>query len=98
MPWSRAGVIGGIMLGWARAGRNDGRDFRDRQCASDQRFLIGPSTTISASIANEFAEARRDLYTSSLFALGLLSSSSPSRSCRRPPAAHAPGSNAVRRV
>jgi len=65
-------VIGASCWAWARAGRNDGRDFRDRQCASDQRFLIGPSTTISASIANEFAEAVGDLYTSSLFALGLL--------------------------
>ena len=34
--------------------------------------LLAPSTTISASIANEFSEAVGDLYTSSLFALGLL--------------------------
>src|SRR5258705_5417845 len=34
--------------------------------------LLAPSTTISAAIANEFNEAVGDLYTSSLFALGLL--------------------------
>jgi phosphate transport system permease protein len=34
--------------------------------------LLGPGTTISATIANEFTEAVGDLYTSSLIALGLL--------------------------
>jgi phosphate transport system permease protein len=34
--------------------------------------LLAPGTTISASIANEFAEAVGDLYTSSLVAWGAL--------------------------
>jgi phosphate transport system permease protein len=34
--------------------------------------LLAPGTTIAASIANEFAEAVGDLYTSSLMALGLI--------------------------
>jgi phosphate transport system permease protein len=34
--------------------------------------LLAPGTTISASIANEFAEAVGTLYTSSLTALGAL--------------------------
>jgi phosphate transport system permease protein len=34
--------------------------------------LLAPGTTIAASIANEFAEAVGNLYTSSLMALGLL--------------------------
>ena len=34
--------------------------------------VLAPGTTISASIANEFAEAVGDLYTSALVALGAL--------------------------
>jgi phosphate transport system permease protein len=34
--------------------------------------ILGPGTTISAVIANEFTEAVGDLYTSSLIALGLI--------------------------
>jgi phosphate transport system permease protein len=34
--------------------------------------LLGPGTTISATIANEFTEAVSDLYTSALIALGLI--------------------------
>jgi phosphate transport system permease protein len=34
--------------------------------------ILAPGTTISATIANEFAEAVGDLYTSALIALGLI--------------------------
>jgi phosphate transport system permease protein len=34
--------------------------------------LLAPATTISAVIANEFAEAGSDLYIASLYYLGLL--------------------------
>jgi phosphate transport system permease protein len=34
--------------------------------------LFAPGTTISATIANEFAEALGDLYVSSLIAIGLI--------------------------
>ena len=34
--------------------------------------ILGPGTTISATIANEFTEADGALYTSSLVALGLV--------------------------
>ena len=73
MPWSRAGVIGGIMLGLGRAlGETMAVTFVIGNAHRISASLLAPSTTISAAIANEFAEAVGDLYTSSLFALGLL--------------------------
>ena len=56
----------------SRARRDDGRDVRGRQRAPNQHFAARPRHTIAASIANEFAEAVGDLYTSSLMALGLI--------------------------
>jgi len=42
VPHSRAGMVGGIMLGLRpRTRRNDGGDVRDRQCASRQRISAG---------------------------------------------------------
>jgi len=73
VPWSRAGVIGGIMLGLGRAlGETMAVTFVIGNAHRISASLLAPSTTISAAIANEFAEAVGDLYTSSLFALGLL--------------------------
>jgi phosphate transport system permease protein len=73
LPWSRAGVIGGIMLGLGRAlGETMAVTFVIGNAHRINASLLAPSTTISAAIANEFAEAVGDLYTSSLFALGLL--------------------------
>ena len=73
LPWSRAGVIGGIMLGLGRAlGETMAVTFVIGNAHRISASLLAPSTTISAAIANEFAEAEGDLYTSSLFALGLL--------------------------
>ena len=72
IPYTRVGVIGGIMLGARpRAGRDDGRHLRHRQRPPISASLLDPGTTISATIANEFTEAVGDLYTSSLIALGL---------------------------
>lgn len=73
LPWSRTGVIGGIMLGLGRAlGETMAVTFVIGNAHRISASLLAPSTTISAAIANEFAEAVGDLYTSSLFALGLL--------------------------
>ena len=73
LPWSRAGVIGGIMLGLGRAlGETMAVTFVIGNAHRISASLLAPSTTISAAIANEFSEAVGDLYTSSLFALGLL--------------------------
>ena len=73
LPWSRAGVIGGIMLGLGRAlGETMAVTFVIGNSHRIATSLLAPSTTISASIANEFAEAEGDLHTSALIALGLL--------------------------
>ena len=73
LPYTRIGVVGGIMLGpRPRARRDDGGDLRDRQRAPHHASLLQPGTTISAALANEFTEAVGDLYLSSLIALGLI--------------------------
>ena len=73
LPWSRSGVIGGIMLGLGRAlGETMAVTFVIGNAHRISASLLAPSTTISAAIANEFAEAVGGLYTSALIALGLL--------------------------
>jgi phosphate transport system permease protein len=73
LPWSRTGVIGGIMLGLGRAlGETMAVTFVVGNAHRINASLLAPGTTIAASIANEFAEAVGNLYTSSLMALGLL--------------------------
>lgn len=73
LPYSRAGVIGGVMLGLGRAlGETMAVTFVVGNAHRISASLLAPGTTISASIANEFTEAISKLYTSSLIALGLL--------------------------
>lgn len=73
VPYSRTGVIGGIMLGLGRAlGETMAVTFVIGNAHRVSASLLAPGTTISAAIANEFTEAVGDLYTSSLIALGVL--------------------------
>jgi phosphate transport system permease protein len=73
LPYSRSGVVGGIMLGLGRAlGETMAVTFVIGNAHRISPSLLAPGTTISASIANEFTEAVGDLYTSSLVALGVL--------------------------
>ena len=73
LPWSRTGVVGGIMLGLGRAlGETMAVTFVIGNAHRISASLLAPSTTISAAIANEFTEAVGDLYTSSLITLGLI--------------------------
>ncbi len=73
LPYSRVGVIGGIMLGLGRAlGETMAVTFVIGNAHRVSASLLAPGTTISATIANEFTEAVGDLYTSSLIALGLI--------------------------
>jgi phosphate transport system permease protein len=73
IPYTRVGVIGGIMLGLGRAlGETMAVTFVIGNAHRISPSLFAPGTTISASIANEFTEAVGDLYTSSLIALGLI--------------------------
>src|SRR6185295_9198636 len=73
MPYTRVGVIGGVMLGLGRAlGETMAVTFVIGNAHRISASILAPGTTISATIANEFTEAVGDLYTSSLIALGLL--------------------------
>src|SRR6202171_2441596 len=73
LPFTRVGVIGGVMLGLGRAlGETMAVTFVIGNAHRVSSSLLAPATTISASIANEFTEAVGDLYTSALIALGLL--------------------------
>jgi len=73
LPYTRTGVIGGIMLGLGRAlGETMAVTFVIGNAHKIGHSLLAPGTTISASIANEFTEADGTLYTSSLIALGLI--------------------------
>ena len=73
LPYTRAGVIGGVMLGLGRAlGETMAVTFVIGNAHKISPSLLAPGTTISATIANEFTEAVGDLYTSSLIALGLI--------------------------
>jgi phosphate transport system permease protein len=73
LPYTRIGVIGGIMLGLGRAlGETMAVTFVIGNAHSISASILQPGTTISASLANEFTEAFGDLYRSSLIALGLI--------------------------
>jgi phosphate transport system permease protein len=73
IPYSRVGLVGGIMLGLGRAlGETMAVTFVIGNSHRIAASLLAPATTISATIANEFTEATGDLYTSSLIALGLI--------------------------
>jgi phosphate transport system permease protein len=73
IPYTRLGLVGGVMLGLGRAlGETMAVTFVIGNSHRIAASLLAPATTISASIANEFTEATTDIYTSSLVALGLI--------------------------
>jgi len=73
LPYTRVGVLGGVMLGLGRAlGETMAVTFVIGNAHRISTSLLAPGTTISATIANEFTEAVGDLYTSALVALGLI--------------------------
>jgi phosphate transport system permease protein len=73
LPYTRIGVVGGVMLGLGRAlGETMAVTFVIGNAHRISASILQPGTTISASLANEFTEAVGDLYLSSLVALGLI--------------------------
>lgn len=73
LPYTRVGVIGGVMLGLGRAlGETMAVTFVIGNAHKISGSLFAPGTTISATIANEFTEAVGDVYTSALIELGLI--------------------------
>jgi phosphate transport system permease protein len=73
LPYTRTGVVGGILLGLGRAlGETMAVTFVIGNSHRIHASILQPGTTISAALANEFTEAVGDLYLSSLIALGLI--------------------------
>jgi phosphate transport system permease protein len=73
LPYSRSGVVGGAMLALGRAlGETMAVTFVVGNAHHINMSLLAPGTTISATIANEFAEALGDLYIPSLIYAGLI--------------------------
>jgi phosphate transport system permease protein len=73
IPYTRVGIIGGVMLGLGRAlGETMAVTFVIGNAHRIAPSLLAPGTTISATIANEFTEAVGDLYLSSLIEMGLI--------------------------
>jgi phosphate transport system permease protein len=73
IPYTRVGIMGGVMLALGRAlGETMAVTFVIGNAHRISASLFAPGTTISATIANEFTEADGDLYTSSLVSLGLI--------------------------
>lgn len=74
LPYTRVGVIGGVMLGLGRAlGETMAVTFVIGNASLLANFsLFMPGNSITSALANEFAEASPGLYTSALIELGLI--------------------------
>ena len=73
LPYTKVGVVGGIMLGLGRAmGETMAVTFVIGNADNISSSLFMPGNTISSSIANQFTEAVGEMYTSSLIELGLI--------------------------
>jgi len=73
LPYTKIGVVGGIMLGLGRAlGETMAVTFVIGNAHELSASLMMPGNTISSALANEFTEAVGDIYSSSLITLGML--------------------------
>ncbi len=74
LPYTKAGVIGGIMLGLGRAlGETMAVTFLIGNFNQlDSLSLFAPANSITSALANEFAEAGEGLHQASLMYLGLV--------------------------
>ncbi|HEY2629213.1 MAG TPA: ABC transporter permease subunit, partial [Usitatibacter sp.] len=73
LPFTKVGVIGGIMLGLGRAlGETMAVTFVIGNAHQLSASLFAPGNSIASALANEFTEAVGDLYTSALIELGLI--------------------------
>ena len=73
VPYTRTAVVGAIFLGLGRAlGETMAVTFVLGNAHDLNISLLMPSTSIAATIANEFTEADSAIYLSSLIALGFL--------------------------
>ena len=74
LPYTKTGVLGGVMLGLGRA---LGETMAVTFLIGNMNFFNGfslflPGNSIASALANEFAEAESPIYTASLIELGLI--------------------------
>lgn len=73
LPYTKTGVIGGIMLGLGRAlGETMAVTFVIGNSYDAVESLFHPGNSIASSLANEFNEAHAELHLSALIELGLI--------------------------
>jgi phosphate transport system permease protein len=73
LPYTRIGVVGGVMLGLGRAlGETMAITFVIGNAHQLSWSLFAAGNSIASTLANEFAEADSALHVSSLYALGLI--------------------------
>ncbi|HEY4370303.1 MAG TPA: phosphate ABC transporter permease subunit PstC [Burkholderiales bacterium] len=73
LPYTKVGVVGGVMLGLGRAlGETMAVTFVIGNAHQLLPSIFAPGNSIASALANEFTEAVGDLYTSSLIELGLI--------------------------
>ena len=73
MPYARSGIMGAIFLALARAlGETMAVTMVIGNVPQIKASLLAPAYTISAVIANEFAEATENLYLAALMLIGLV--------------------------
>lgn len=73
LPYTRVGVVGGIMLGLGRAlGETMAVTFVIGNAHQLSTSLFEPGNSIASALANEFTEAVGDLYGPALIELGLI--------------------------
>jgi phosphate transport system permease protein len=73
LPYTRIGVVGGVMLGLGRAlGETMAITFVIGNAHKLSWSIFAAGNSIASTLANEFAEAESKLHLSSLFALGLI--------------------------
>ena len=73
LPYTKIGVVGGVMLGLGRAlGETMAITFVIGNANQLSWSLFAAGNSIASTLANEFVEADTPLHVSSLFALGLI--------------------------
>ena len=73
LPYTKAGVVGGIMLGLGRAlGETMAVTFVIGNAPKIAASLFEPGSSIASTLANEFGEANNEQHISALISLGLV--------------------------
>ncbi|WP_395407280.1 phosphate ABC transporter permease subunit PstC [Pseudoduganella sp. UC29_106] len=73
LPYTKTGVVGGVMLGLGRAlGETMAVTFVIGNANKLSASVFAPGNSIASTLANEFAEASTPLHVSSLYTLALI--------------------------